>query len=142
MVTRHKLTEDEYQALTQATDKAHPLLAELFSGFIHDAGQAGMDHAVIGAALAQYMLVNLARTLAICSGLTAAELDDEGLKILAARVQRKLVQDISEYVRVRTPDDQIEDYVSPQTQKQNDAAERADYEYDRDKEERIDNSRN
>lgn len=138
----YEMSDKEIELFQEASEKTHAQLSETVAVFISHCLDNGMQPSLAGAGLSHYMLSNLIRALAVCSGMPAEDLDnhDDAVTIIANRVQKNLMVKVSEFVRTHVDDE--DRYVSPEDRKRNDAAEKADYEYDRDKEERIDNSRN
>ena len=141
-VKKYAVSEKELAIINDAADKTIVGMREAFSIFVLHGMSHELPERLVASALAQHVGYNLAEAMCVLYGMAADDVraNKDALECLTMRLQKQIVVAVAEFVRTHMDENDL--YVAPEDRKQNDAAERADYEYDRDKEERIDNSRN
>lgn len=141
-VQKHKLSENELSAIAEASEKTKSALKDAITDFVCHLLVKDVSQTLAASALVHYVAYNVFEAMCVLYGMNRDDVNanEDALDTLALRLQRHIVVAVSEFVRTHMDENDL--YVAPDDRKQNDAAEKAEYEYDRDKEERIDNSRN
>lgn len=139
---KHKLSEREFSVIEEAAEKTEQNLRTAVHEFVSHLLVNELSNPLSASAVAQHVLFHVSEAMCILYGMSAEDVreNEDALATLTIRLQKQMVVAVAEFVRTHMDEENL--YVSPEERKQADAAERAEYEYDRDKEERIDNSRN
>lgn len=141
-VTEYQVSGKELLILNDAGNQSRNGLRESIAAFVLHGLTNELPEQMVASAVAQHVCGEVMEAMCVCYGMAADDVraNSDALDCLILRVQKQVVVAVAEFVRTHMDDEDL--YVSPEDRKRNDAAEKADYEYDRDKEERIENSRN
>jgi len=136
-VEKYKVSEQELAIINEAVDKTISGLRESISIFVLHGLSNELSEQMVASAVAQHVCGEVMEAMCVCYGMAVDDLraNSDALDCLILRVQKQVVVAVAEFVRTHMADEDL--YVSPEDRKRNDAAEKADYEYDRDKEERA-----
>lgn len=135
-VQKYTLSEKELAIINEAAEKSLMGLRETITEFVLHGLHNELPERLVASAIAQHVLNHVAESMCVLYGMSADDVrvHNDALECLTIRLQKQVVVAVAEFVRTHMDDADL--YVSPEDRKQNDAAENADYEYDRDKEER------
>lgn len=139
MVKEHALTDKEREVLRTMSTLTGPLFAQAFQIFLKGSLGFGFSEEVSIGALAQYNLALLCRLIAMTGGVEDDVVLGDGMEDVVVKIQEFMATEMSAFIKAHSsedPDDEDEGYVSPEQQKQDTAAEKADYTLDQMKEER------
>lgn len=136
-VEKYKVSEQELAIINEAADKTISGLRESISIFVLHGLENELPNRLMASAVAQHVCNAALEAMCVLYGMGADDVraNEDALDALTLRLQKQIVVAVAEFVRTHMADEDL--YVSPEDRKRNDAAEKADYEYDRDKEERA-----
>lgn len=136
-VQKYTVSEQELAIINEAAEKSLVGLRETITEFVLHGLHNNLPERLVASAISQHVLNNVAESMCVLYGMAADDVraNEDALDTLTLQLQKQMVVAVAEFVRTHMADEDL--YVSPEDRKRNDAAEKADYEYDRDKEERA-----
>lgn len=96
--TEHKMSDTEFERLNFIMDVTAPLLVDTIERFMNGCAAAGIQKKVAGAAFSAFLMTNIAKTLAMASGMRLDEIDIERLRDISQDVCQSLSMQVGQYI--------------------------------------------
>lgn len=98
MTIEHELTDRERDVLQHAANAATDAFAASIATFMQECVRNGLHPRICGAGFSMYAIANIAKVMAICSGIPREEVDTEVTNNAADETHQHLVKLMSEYI--------------------------------------------